>query len=254
MFNNKPGFLITGRLKSKRLPRKVILEVKGRPLICHMLDRIKAAKRIGEIVICTSTNPQDDPFHEIAQREGVSCYRGSEDDVLMRLLEAASEHGLDYFVNITADCPLIDPLFINRTVDEYERTHADLVRFDLLPRGQGPNGIKVSALKKVCEIKAETETEVWGDYFTRSGLFTFHSPQVEDIYLHPTLKTSIDYPEDYEFLKRIFDELYVSGVIFSLLDVINLVNRKPELLAINSHCINMGVEHISKTKEIAFRG
>lgn len=254
MSSKKPDFLITGRLKSTRLPKKIILKIKGKPLICHLLDRIKMAKRIGEIVVCTSTNPQDDPLYEIAQKEGIACYRGSEEDVLLRLYKAASERGLDYFVNITADCPLVDPLFIDRTVEEYEKTNADLIRFDLLPRGQGLNGIKVSALKEVCEIKTETETEVWGDYFTRSGRFTFHSPQVEDVYLHPTLKTSIDYPEDYEFLKMIFDELYMQGRIFSLLDVIDLVDRKPELLAINSHCIKKGVEHVSKTKEIAFRG
>lgn len=248
------GFLITARLKSKRLPGKVILEVNGRPLISYMIERVKAARRIDEIVICTSTNPQDDPLEKIAKSEGILCFRGSEADVLRRLYEAALLRKYDYIVNITADCPLIDPLFIDRMVEEYEKTNVDLVRFDLLPRGQGPNGIKVIALKEVCEIKTETETEVWGDYFTRSGQFTFYSPQVEDVYLHPTLKTSIDYLEDYEFLKRIFDELYVPGEIFSLLDIINLVNKRPELLAINSHCINLGIEHVSKTKEIAFRG
>lgn len=241
------GFLITARLKSKRLPNKIILEVYGRSLICYMIERIKAAKRIDKVIICTSTNSQDNPLEKIANSEGIFCYRGSEEDVLVRLYEAAIKYNVDYIVNITADCPLIDPLFIDRVVEEYEKTDADLIRFNRLPLGQGPSGIKVSALEKVCKIKEETETEVWGDYFTKSGIFYFHNPDIESHYFHPTLKTSLDYPEDYEFIKTIFSELYMPPRIFSLLDIINLVKKKPGLLLINSHCAEKCVEHIAKT-------
>ena len=75
-------FLITARLKSKRLPKKVLLEVLGKPLIVHMINRIKYAKNIDKIIICTSTNVQDDPLEEITKQENIYCYRGSEDDVL----------------------------------------------------------------------------------------------------------------------------------------------------------------------------
>ena len=116
----KTAFLITARLKSTRLPKKILLEVAGKPLIVHMLDRIKNATSIDKIIICTSTNPQDDPLEEIAGQEQVSCFRGSEEDVLVRLLEAAQSHGLKYFANITADCPMMDPLLIDRAVLEYQ--------------------------------------------------------------------------------------------------------------------------------------
>ena len=78
----KSTFLITARLKSKRLPKKVLLEVQGKPLIVHMINRIKYAKKIDKIIICTSTNVQDDPLEEITKQENIYCYRGSEDDVL----------------------------------------------------------------------------------------------------------------------------------------------------------------------------
>ncbi len=107
------GFLITARLKSQRLKNKVILEIVERPLISHMLDRIKAAQRIDNIVICTSTNSQDDPLEDIARSEGVLCYRGSEDDVLVRLSKAASLYGIEYIISLTADAPIIDPFFID---------------------------------------------------------------------------------------------------------------------------------------------
>ena len=80
----KTAFLITARLKSTRLPKKILLEVVGKPLIVHMLDRIKNATSIDKIIICTSINPQDDPLEEIAGQEQFSCFRGREEDVLVR--------------------------------------------------------------------------------------------------------------------------------------------------------------------------
>ncbi|MBU2510521.1 NTP transferase domain-containing protein [bacterium] len=247
----KTGFLITARLKSSRLPKKILLEAAGKALLSHMLDRLKKAERINRIVICTSINKQDDPLEELANAEGISVYRGSEEDVLARLYEAALRYDLDFFANITADCPLIDPFFVDEVLREYEKTQADLVFFDKLPLGQGPSCIKRSALKKVCEIKIEEKTEVWRDYFVKPGCFTIHYPAVDKAFIHSTLKTSIDYPEDYEFIKEVFNSLYGNNRFFSLGDIIKLVNNKPELLRINSHCAQKGRQHILDTAKPA---
>ena len=244
---NKTAFLITARLKSSRLPKKIILDVIGKPLLIHMIERIKQARHIDKIIICTSTNPQDDTLAEIAAKEGVFCYRGSEDDVLVRLYEASEKYNLEYFVNITADCPTVDPFYIDKIINEYEKTSADLIIYKKLPSGQRPYLIKVTALKKVCEIKDETETEVWSDYFIKSDLFHIHDVEVDEKYIFPELRTSLDYPEDYEFLIKVFEELYQQKEVFSLLDIIELVRKKPELLTINSHCSNLSVEHITST-------
>lgn len=241
------GFLITVRLKSSRLPKKVMLEVAGKPVISHMLDRVKAAKGIDKIVICTSINQQDDPLSRMAEHENVFCSRGSEDDVLMRLYEAALEYKIDFIVNLTADCPLIDPIHIEDVINAYKRTHADHITANRLPTGQGLWGIDVEGLRKVCEIKDQTETECWPDYFTKSGFFNVHEVEVDPLYEHPALKTSLDYPEEYTFLQRIFGELYVPGNIVSLEDILTLVREKPEILSINSHCKGLGVQHVAKT-------
>ena len=164
----KTAFLITARLKSTRLPKKILLEVAGKPLIVHMLDRIKHAKSIDKIIICTSTNPQDDPLEEIAAQEHVFCYRGSEEDVLARLLEAAQRYDLKHFANITADCPMMDPTLIDHAVMEYQNSDADLLMYDD-SNNDIPFGcymIKVTALEKVCQQKKETDTESWDKYFT----------------------------------------------------------------------------------------
>ena len=241
------GFFVTARLKSTRLPKKVMLELAGKPAIVHMLDRIKQAKRIDTIVICTSTNPQDEPLAQIAAQERVGCYRGSEEDVLMRLLEAAHAYHVDYIVNLTADCPLVDPMHIDAVVEAYRTTQADLITTNRLPPGQGSWGIALEALRKVCEMKEETNTEVWGRYFTASGAFRVYDLEVDPAQEHPTLKTSLDYPEDYAFLRRLVDELYVPGEAFSLNDVLRLVKEKPELLAMNASCKSRGLEHVART-------
>jgi spore coat polysaccharide biosynthesis protein SpsF len=229
-------FLITARLKSTRLPKKIMLEVMGKPLIVHMLDRIKHSRYIEDIVICTSTNSQDDPLEEIAEKEHVHCFRGSEDDVLERLLRAARSYDMTNFANITADCPLIDPLLIDRAVEEYDKVNADLVMYDDSNNNIPFNCyvLRVSALEKVCELKKETDTEVWLNLFT-THMFKIHSIIVEGKYRHNSLKTSLDYPEDYEFIKKVFGELYDPDRVFSLPDVIDLANRRPDILSINAN-------------------
>ncbi len=99
----KVGYLITGRLKSTRLPKKLLLKVKGKPILNHMIDRLKLAKNVDEIIICTSDNEQDKPLGILAKENNISCYFGDPDDVLVRLLGAAEKFNLDYILNITAE-------------------------------------------------------------------------------------------------------------------------------------------------------
>ena len=231
------SFFITARLKSTRLPKKILLKVVGKPLIVLMLDRIKHATCIDKIVICTSTNPQDDPLEGIAAQENVCCFRGSEEDVLVRLLEAAQSYGLEHFANITADCPMMDPKLIDRAVIQYQKSDADLLKYDDSNDDLPFNCylIKMSALEKVCLKKNETDTEVWLKHFTSNPDLNIHTIDVEDEYRHSTLKTSLDYPEDYKFIKRVFAELYQPNTVFSILDIINLVKKRADIMNINAN-------------------
>lgn len=250
---SKVGFLITARLKSARLPQKVIKEVNGKPLLVYMIERIRAASLIDVIVVCTSTNPEDDPLETIARQEGVECFRGSEDDVLERLNGAAERHQLDYIVNITADCPLVDPFFIDETYRVFQETNADFIQWKELPIGQGFNGIKPSALARVCELKNENDTEIWGNYFYKCEEFQCVVPEVADNYKYDGLKTSVDYPEDYEFVSNIIERLYREGDVFSLQDLLDLVRREPSLVEINSHCIAQGRAHWKNSATVKFK-
>ena len=232
----KTAFLITARLKSTRLPKKILLEVAGKPLIVHMLDRLKGAETIEKIIICTSTHPQDDPLEIIAKEEGVCCYRGSENDVLQRLLDAAKNYHLPFFANITADCPLVDPYLVDWAVKEHLRSHANLTMYDdsnnILPFNCYV--VKTNSLEKVVNNKTAHDTEVWLKYFLSDNELKIHTIDPGQKYYHSSLKTSVDYPDNYEFMKMVFAELYEENKIFSLWDVIKLVKKNPDILEINA--------------------
>lgn len=233
----KVGYLLIGRLKSKRLPNKLLLEIKGKPIISHLLDRLKLAKKIDEIIICTSTNTQDKPLTKVAKDNDVKCFCGDPDDVLLRMFDAAKKYKLNYILTITADSPFVDPNYADAIVNTFKKTDADLIRQFDLPHGVFSYGIKISALEKVIEIKNSSDTEVWGRYFTDTGLFKVLDFKVtNNFHKRPGMRMTLDYPEDWEFFKAIFDKLHKDNQIFSLNEILNFLDSNPDILSINKFC------------------
>ena len=227
--------LITARLRSTRLPLKVIKPIHGRPMIIHMLNRLKLAHCPQEIIICTSTLSQDDPLEEIAQMEGVKCFRGHPDDVLLRLTNAAKENNVDLVINCTADNPFVDPEYMDYLVKYHVENGNDFSKIEGLPWGTFSYLLNPSAMEKACNIKDENDTEVWHGYFMDTGLFKWGKLLVKDPEVHwPELRLTVDTPEDFLLITRIFDELYDGENVFPLRDIVSLCRRKPELSEINS--------------------
>ena len=231
----KIAILITARLKSTRLPMKVLKPIHGRPMICHMLDRLKLAQRPQEIIICTSTVAQDDPLEEIAQAEGVKCFRGHPDDVLLRLTNAAQKNNVNLVINCTADNPFVDPEYIDHLVDFHIKNANDFSKIEGLPWGTFSYAINPDAMEKACRIKDEVDTEVWHGYFTEKGFFKWGKLMVVDKeVLWPDLRLTVDTPEDFLLVTRIFDELYDNKTVFPLREIVALCRKNAELPKINS--------------------
>lgn len=202
-----------------------------------MLDRLKLAKRVDQIIVCTSTNPQDDPLIELAEAEGVASFRGDEDDVVKRLSDAATAFNLDYILSITADCPFSDPVYADRIVEAYLETNADLIRALTLPHGAFSYGVKPEAFRKIVEIKDQTNTEVWGRYFTDTDLFEVYDLTIEnELHRQPGLRMTLDYPADLEFFRAVFAHLYRPGEVFTLDEILHFLREHPEIVAINRDC------------------
>ena len=229
------ALFITGRLKSTRLPLKALKPIKGRPMICRMIDRLKLARRPARIVLCTSTVEQDDPLEEIARQESIECFRGDPDDVLLRLTNAAERLGVDQVLSCTADNPFIDPEYLDRLIDFHLKHCYDFSRSEGLPLGVNAYAVSGRAMRQACDIKAESDTEIWGPLFTDTGQFSWGVMKVEEPRVHwPELRLTVDTPADFALITQIFDELYEPGKIFPLSSIVELCHRRPDLVAINA--------------------
>ncbi len=231
------GFLITARLKSKRLPNKILKKVENKPLLSHMIERIKFANQINDIIVCTSYLKSDKKIKSICKKNKVNCFEGDPIDVLKRLYQAAKKFRLDYIVNITADCPLVEPKYIDEICLTYKKKKYDLIRAFDLPHGSFCYGINVKALEKVINIKDKSDTEVWERYFTDTGLFKIHDLKIRNkLHIKPGLRMTLDYPEDLKFIREVFKKLYKSKKLFNLTDIIILLKKEPNLIEINKKC------------------
>lgn len=243
----KVGIFITARLKSKRLPFKVIKPILGKPMIEWMIERLKHSG-IDLIVMMTSTNPQDDPLVKIAKKNKIECFRGSEDDVLLRLRDCARKFDVDLVINVTADDPLKEPIFIDKLVEKYFDRKYDYCETKGLPNGCESHAISKKALEKVCKIKNESDTEIWTPYFKKPGIFKCDVVKVEDPAIYrPHYRITVDTKEDFELMKKIFSILLKKKEYFNVYDICKLLDERKDLLAINAQ-----IEQ-RKAKKIKFK-
>ena len=250
----RTAIFISVRNKSKRLPLKAMLELKGKTMIERLINRLKLAKLPDLIVLCTSTNPQDDSLAEVAKKNGIEYFRGSEDDVLYRYLKAAEQFKVDFAVIALGDATFVDPGYIDKTIELFRETNADFIRIPELPIGTFTYGLKIEAVRKVCEMKDAADTEVWGGYFVKSGIFDVRDLQVGEAELrHPEMRLVVDYPEDFELIKEIYDRLYQEGKIIPLEEVTGLLQDHPELLEINRKAHEMYEANIKNAPEPQFK-
>lgn len=229
----KVGFLITARLKSSRLPLKLMMDMRGKPLVERVIERAKKVSGVAEVVLCTSTNAQDRPLIDCALDQSIYYFLGSEEDVLARLLGAAQFFDMDYFVNITGENPLFSIEYANVIAEELRSGHYDFIQVSGLPVGCACYGLGVKALEIVCQIKKEVDTEIWGLLINRPDIYRVKEIHVEDIYQIGESRLTTDYIEDYLMLSRIFS-YFDSDYCPSYLEVVQLLTNKPEILQLNA--------------------
>ena len=242
----KIGFLITARLKSTRLPLKILKDLNGKTVIERIIDRAKKIKDISEIVLCTSTNPKDRPLVDIAKRNNIYYFLGDEDDVLHRLFDAAQFFDLDYFLGITADNPLFSIYYSNLIVDEIKSGNYDFIKLEGLPLGAATYGMKVKASETVCKVKTMVDTEIWGSLIDRPEIFDVKTIKVEGKLNRPELRLTLDYDEDYALINNIYCYVPFKKVL-NLEDVIGYLDRNPEIAKLNQDCVQLDLNE--KVKE-----
>jgi len=215
--------IVSARMGSSRLPGKVLLEVLGKPLLGHQVERIRRAASIERVVVATSTNPRDDAVADYCKTAGIDCFRGSEPDVLDRIYQAALAHGADPVVRLTGDDPLVDPGLLDRVVGAFLESgceYAANVNPPTFPDGLDVEVIGLEALERIWrEAGAPEDREHVTLYLRRSpGRFrTVNIANEEDLsHLH----WAVDTPEHFAFVRTVFERLSPARPDFTWLDVL----------------------------------
>ncbi|KKK49627.1 hypothetical protein LCGC14_3133160, partial [marine sediment metagenome] len=176
---------------------------------------------------------EDQILVDIAERNHIKYYRGHPDDVMVRIYNGAKKYNADVLVGTTGD-NLFQDSFIDKMIDFFEENNADFVYCYDLPMGVPPFLARMTTFKKAIETKDEINTERWVGYLNRPEIYSVYEYKVTDpLYYHPNWRLTMDYPEDYEVFKRIYNELYREGKIFSIEELMTLLNNKPEIMKIN---------------------
>jgi len=237
----KIGFLITARLKSSRLPMKLLKKLNGKTVIQHVIDRVKKIEGVSTIIMCTSINPQDLPLIEISKENNIFYFAGNEEDVLSRLNTAAKLFGLDYFIGITGENPLFSLENTAKIIEETKTGNYDFIYSSGLPIGCATYALKTKALETVCAYKQIVDTEIWGYLVNRPEIFNIKELQVPDVLTWPDLRITMDYPEDFEFIETIYkhtDKLDLDN----LGQVLNFLRANPEIPKIHAHKIQLDLD------------
>jgi spore coat polysaccharide biosynthesis protein SpsF len=230
----RAAIFLSVRDKATRLPGKVMRPIHGKPAIVHLIDRLQSARAADRLVMTTSVYPGDDGLAALAAANGIECFRGSEEDKLVRYLDAATALGIDFCVVVDGDDLFADPAVIDQIVRAWRADGGDFLVVAPLPLGATGFGVRVEALRRVVALKAERDTEVWGGYFTDTALFDCRRlPPADPALARPELRMTLDYAEDLAFFTAVFDALYRPGSPFTLLQVIDLLNRRPDIVALN---------------------
>lgn len=232
--------IVQARIGSTRLPGKVIADVAGRPMLLQVVERVSRSKLICKVVVATSENAADDPIAALCRKEGISCFRGSEEDVLDRYYNAAKEHLADVVVRITADCPLIDPAVIDKVVSRFLENDFDYVSNTIrytYPDGLDTEVFSFSALERAwAEAGKQSEREHVTPYIRTSGRFRVASVENDTNLSGSDYRWTVDEFEDLEFVRKVYTALS-DKTFFGMREVLELIEQRPEIRQSNSGII-----------------
>jgi glutamate-1-semialdehyde 2,1-aminomutase/spore coat polysaccharide biosynthesis protein SpsF len=229
--------IIQARMDSTRLPRKVLFDLEGKSVLQRVYERSCDVKNIDKAIIATTVTKEDDELVYFCHKNDIPIFRGSKEDVLDRYYRAAKMHHADAIIRITGDCPLIDPQEVDKVVEKYINGGFDFVsnyQPPMLPDGLDASIGSFSAYEKSWhEAKLKSEREHVTPYIINHPAdFKVDSVTYDKNYSH--LRWTVDEPEDYEFIRKIYKQIKENHIYGHLNEVLNILQENPELNQINS--------------------
>ena len=236
---------IEARMNSTRLPGKVLLQVQERPLLGYLVESLKAVKQIDAIVLATTDNNADNVLEDFARAHDILCFRGDEEDVLGRVIGAADMAAADVVVEVTGDCPLLDPRVISQIISTYIVNDVEYVsntHFRSYPDGMDVQVISVEALKRSAEMTTCTLDREHVTLHIRNNPEIFRQMHVvgpDELYW-PDLGLTLDEEADYRLISELISRLSRSGKELSCGEIISLIRQDPALYLLNHSVLRRG--------------
>ena len=250
--------IIQGRMSSSRLPGKILKDIGGEPMLVRVVNRVRRAQFVDQVVIATTDDASDDPVENLCMARGIPIYRGSKYDVLDRFYQAALLYQATTVIRVTADCPLIDPVEIDHVVRAFRDQQVDFAANRLPPPWKRTYPIGLDT--EVC--KFEVLQRAWreaGDAHHREHVmpYIYETPDRFKVLVidHPVdygaLRWTVDTPEDLDVVRLIYQH-FGDRDDFSWMDVLDLYERQPDLQQMNENVVHNpfnAVDERSKGKE-----
>ena len=233
--------VIQARMTSSRLPGKVLRELGGRPMLAQQIRRLKACASVDDIVLATTTNADDDPVVALARDEQVRWFRGSEHDVLARVVGAVTEANADVLVRVTADCPLIDPGTVDRTIDTLVANaaacdYASNVQKRTFPRGLDSEALFRDTLVRMDRMGQSQSAREHVTVFLRSERpELFATLDVVDEDDNSDLRWTVDTAADLEMIRAIYAGLGLDQRVVTYREILEYIRSQPQIAAMNAH-------------------
>lgn len=226
------------RMGATRLPGKMFKKILGRPLLWHVVQRVKSADLVDRIILATTRKKEDDQIVEFAEKEGIPFSRGSDEDVLDRFYKAAKKFAPDIIVRITPDDPFKDPKIIDNFIGYFLKHKDELDYLSNTIKPTYPEGIDIEIFTSKTlertwrEAKEPSEREHVTSYiWNNPKKFRIKNLSRKQNLSH--LRWTIDYSADLKFTREIYKRLYSKKKIFLMDDILKLLKKEPELQKIN---------------------
>ena len=230
--------IIEARMTSSRLPGKHLMEADGKAMLAHLVGRLSKIKILDKIVIATTINSQDDVLEKLAHSLKVGIFRGSENDVMERVIGAGEKYNADIICEVTGDCPIIDYELVEYAITSFLLNEVDYVQYGCkggLPDGMGSQVFFLDALKRSSKMTSHKydREHVTPHIINNPDLFPPLYLNAPDSLKYPHIAVTLDEFQDYVLIKKIIE--YFSGLNenFGCLDVIKLLNKNSSWLEIN---------------------
>ncbi|VVC04505.1 3-deoxy-manno-octulosonate cytidylyltransferase [Candidatus Bilamarchaeum dharawalense] len=235
-------YVITqARMTSTRLPGKILKQIFGKPLLVLFLERLKRMKTIDGIIVATTADQEDDVIVETVSEfyPNMPVFRGDREDVLDRYYQCAKKFSVSTIVRITSDCPLIDPHISDLVVSKFLSSNCDYCSNNL-PYRTYPHGLdtEVFSLKTLEKAWNNARTQFDREHVTP---YIYHNPNLFELISITSScdlssnRWTVDYPEDFEFVKAIYEKLYQQKPEFDTNDILELIKNEPQLIKLNSN-------------------